>query len=230
MDLSILDSPHEYSSAMLGITHKTMSLIIQASRLSTAILLVIFYSQHVQAQSSQQQQAAMKEKHICVSLWNQGKLEEAEPIMRRAMSLAESGFGTKHQVTGKIARNLGSLLYQQEKYAEAIRVCQQALSIAESNRDLETLAGTCETLGLAYFHTKDFAKAADAFAQGLPLQRKYHSVLQEGETQVNLGRALVASGQPAKGIPFLKAGFALLNRTPRQSSMDRQQWPLLISQ
>lgn len=78
------------------------------------------------------------------------RLAEAEPLMRRALAIAEKRFGSGHPQTAPLLNNLAMLLHDMNQLVEAEQLIRQTLAIDEQSfgtehsavaRDLNNLAG-----------------------------------------------------------------------------------------
>jgi tetratricopeptide (TPR) repeat protein len=63
----------------------------------------------------------------------QGKLDQAEPLYRKAIAIREQQLGESHPDTAQALYNLGHLLRQKGDAAAAVKVFSRALAAAETS-------------------------------------------------------------------------------------------------
>lgn len=78
-----------------------------------------------------------------------GQYQQAEPLYRQALALAEHFFGSNHLEVAGILNNLGVLFKYTGRFTEAERLYQRALAIMESvlGPDHTEVATLCHNLG-----------------------------------------------------------------------------------
>ena len=96
---------------------------------------------------------------------------EAEEHYRKAL---------EKKNTSKGNYNLGNAIYQQDRYDEAVRRYENAIS---STSDEATRAKAYHNLGNAYFNQEDYEKSVEAYKNALRLNPK------DLETKINLAQA-----------------------------------------
>lgn len=67
---------------------------------------------------------------VCI---NQGKLAEAEEVLRKSLLVKEKAFGKGSRETATTLNDLGVLCYQQSKYGESEQFFQRVLDMDERN-------------------------------------------------------------------------------------------------
>jgi tetratricopeptide (TPR) repeat protein len=72
-------------------------------------------------------------KWVAGYLHGRGLLEQAEPLMREALSIREQVLGPEHPETAGCLNNLGLLLTDKHEFAEARLILQRSLDIEEKN-------------------------------------------------------------------------------------------------
>ena len=83
--------------------------------------------------------------NLALSLWNQGKAEEAEQMMRRALATGTDLWGTDDWQIAMLYSNLGSMIQERELYEDSEDLLQRALKIRR--RDLgDNHDNTAETM------------------------------------------------------------------------------------
>src|ERR1044071_4651508 len=68
-----------------------------------------------------------------VTLYNQGKYDEAVPLAKRALEIRQKLLGSETKLVGDAATNLGSLYFAKKNYVEAIKVYERALKAYEKS-------------------------------------------------------------------------------------------------
>ena len=76
----------------------------------------------------------------------QGRNEESEPLLRRALSIIEERLGKSHHLTGITLHNLAAHYTDLNRFTEAEPLAKRALSISE-----KTLTSAHAETGRAYF-------------------------------------------------------------------------------
>jgi nephrocystin-3 len=89
-------------------------------------------AEHYYTKSSQTLPLARVQTSLAELYFTQGKVEETEVQLKRALSVYEREKGTDAEEISSICNKLGSLLTVQRKYSDALVVLQRALRIAES--------------------------------------------------------------------------------------------------
>src|SRR6266540_5863115 len=95
---------------------------INAAEDRAGIITIGRYSASLQQRSAQRQaeidQAASLNRQARQRL-DQGRYDEAEPLLKRALAIREKALGAGHLDTAQSLNNLARLYYEQGKYAES---------------------------------------------------------------------------------------------------------------
>ncbi len=152
---------------------------------------------------------------------------EAEGHLRRALPLAEAGFGARHPLIGHLFNTLGDALARQRRFEEAETLLEQAhalrrASLPAEHRDLVDTYNSLGRLALArqrYAEAQGFLqRALSLIDEGAPPDyRVYMSVL------TSLGETCLGSGRPEQARTHLDKALALAwaDRFPRLASEAR---------
>src|SRR5206468_10804021 len=90
---------------------------------------------------------------------------EAEPVLRRALSIQQASAKANPQVTVGILNTLGNLLEGRDQLDEAEKLERAALSLAEQKFGPESpqLAATCTNLADVLWNKKNLREAGDLY-------------------------------------------------------------------
>jgi tetratricopeptide (TPR) repeat protein len=116
-----------------------------------AIILICSFFCFGQSDSENQERKNLSETNIeIVKLFNQKKYDEALPLARKAVLIAEKAYGKKHLETGIALKNLGYILYLKENLKEAVDVMEDSFKIFETVANLSKDEGfsTAKILGI----------------------------------------------------------------------------------
>ena len=107
------------------------------------------------------------------SLYKEGKLPEAEAVLKRAVASGEKEFGPESSKVAYSLSLLGSVYTNQEKYAEAEPVFARALAITEKNLGSKDLfaAFILDALGSLYTAEGKYADAEASFRRALAIAK-----------------------------------------------------------
>ncbi len=116
-----------------------------------SIILICSFFCFGQSDSESQEKKNLSETNIkIVKLFNQKKYDEALPLAREAMLLAEKNYGKKHLETGNALKNLGYILYLKGDLKEAVDILKDSFKIFEPDTNLSKDDGfsTAKILGI----------------------------------------------------------------------------------
>jgi tetratricopeptide (TPR) repeat protein len=102
----------------------------------------------------------------------QARYDEAEPLYRRAIALAEARHGSEHPALARTLNGLALLYRAQGQYEQAEPLCRRALAIAERAHGGEH-GGTAAALGnllAVYLAQGRYREAAPLFQRSLALK------------------------------------------------------------
>ena len=94
----------------------------------------------------------------------QGRYQEAEPPLKRALELAGENFGSDSLAAARALSNLAVLYQETRRFAQAGKLYERAVEIAEKAGDQLQLAGACRNLA-ALEHARGRNRAAEPYAQ-----------------------------------------------------------------
>jgi len=116
--------------------------------------------------------------------WAQGKYDEAEPLLQRALNISEQSLGPDHPLTATTLEGLGSLYLSQGKYDQAEPLLQRALSISEQTISPDHLLITTSALvGLGGLYLNQ-----GKYEQAEPLLQRAQNILKgQGPDHSNTG-------------------------------------------
>jgi CHAT domain-containing protein/tetratricopeptide (TPR) repeat protein len=103
---------------------------------------------------------------------DQGRYTEAEPLMKRALTIAETALGPDHPDVGSDLNILARLYRNQGRYAEAEPLMKRALAIAEKAHDDRNVAGALKELSVLYENQGRFAEEEPLIKRALAIDEK----------------------------------------------------------
>ncbi|MEM7081189.1 MAG: serine/threonine-protein kinase [Pseudomonadota bacterium] len=100
--------------------------------------------------------------------------DDAEPLLRRAVTLAEQAYGPNHLEVAAAQQELGEVLWRTGRYDEAKAAHERALEIiaSELGSDHPDYAVNLAKLGMAWFREGNFEKAQSLFQESLMLYQR----------------------------------------------------------
>jgi tetratricopeptide (TPR) repeat protein len=106
-----------------------------------------------------------------VKLYQEGKIEEATPLAKRALKLRERVLGPRHREVANAKANLAILYVAANKYGDAEQQLKQALAIYEKDPtdDLAT-AKTLESLGSILTLKREYPKAEEFYRRAISIK------------------------------------------------------------
>ena len=138
---------------------------------------------------------------------------EAEPLYRRALTLAENTFGPDHPEVATLLSNLGLLLQAANRLAEAEPLMRRALAIAENNFGPEhpAVAGCLNNLAGLLRETGPLAEAEPLMRRTVKITEKSlgpdHPNL--AVHLDNLGTLLQSTNRLAEAEPLMRRALAI---------------------
>jgi tetratricopeptide (TPR) repeat protein len=115
---------------------------------------------------------------------NQARFQESEGVSRRRLEITERAFGKDDVHLGAVLDELGLVLMNQEKYAQAEPFLKRAVDVREAQH-LETggLAESLNTLAKNYYYQGSYSEAEPRFVRAIAMTRKL-----DEKSRQNLGR------------------------------------------
>jgi tetratricopeptide (TPR) repeat protein len=140
--------------------------------------------------------------NLAVILHNSGRSDEAEPLLRRAVTCGD--------VAIHVYSNLAHLLNLKQRYAESLPVSEHALKISPNSASLHFNRG----ISLCNLGKMDEGRAA--------LQRAIQISPNHADSHVALGHMYMLLRQPASARPHLERALALGVRDQRIVALHQQ--------
>jgi tetratricopeptide (TPR) repeat protein len=148
-------------------------------------------------------------------LMDEGRVDEAEPLIREALALDRQIFGEKHSYVAESQRNLGTVLRQKGEFAEAEQYYRGSLAI---NRQVygpehRTVATSLNDIGNIRRLQGDLPGSVEYFRQAVYVARRVmgDDHITTIVCTINLGRALEAEGKAAEAEALLRTAAAKLD-------------------
>jgi tetratricopeptide (TPR) repeat protein len=142
---------------------------------------------------------------------------EAEPLLRRALTIQQTAPRPEPQVTIGILNTLGNLLEGRHQLDEAEKLERTALSLSEEKFGPEStqLAMTCTNLADVLWNKKNLREAGLLYRRAIRIDASLYGP-DRPETAAdiaNLGMLMKEAGQSAAGEALLKQALAIYENT-----------------
>ena len=146
-------------------------------------------------------------------LITQGFWHEAEPLMRRALTIGENSYGAEHPVVAIRLNNLAMLLKDTNRLAEAEPLMRRALAIDESSygADHPSVAKDLNNLSALLLATDQLAEAELLMRRALAIDESSYGA---GHPDVardinNLAQLLQATNRLAEAEPLMRRALVI---------------------
>jgi tetratricopeptide (TPR) repeat protein len=155
--------------------------------------------------------AAMNQRGL--ALQYESRLAEAEPLMRRALAIAEESFGPEHPKVAQYLNNLATLLQATNRLAEAEPLMRRTLTISERSlgSDHPTVAIRLNNLATLLKATKRSAEAESLMRRALAIDEQSfgpeHFNVATGLN--NLATLLQDTNRLAEAEPLMRRALAI---------------------
>jgi CHAT domain-containing protein/Tfp pilus assembly protein PilF len=150
-------------------------------------------------------------------LIDEGKYEEALPLIERGRGIRERVLGPEHRDVADAINLLASLYWYEGAYAKAEPLFQRALAIREKalGTDHPQVAAVLHDLGVLYMDAGDYAKAEPFYRRALDSSEKalgpdHPNVATILDSLANVYRR---KGEYAKAEPLYQRGLAIRERS-----------------
>jgi tetratricopeptide (TPR) repeat protein len=142
----------------------------------------------------------------------QGRLDEAEPLYKRALEIEEKVRGPVHPSIAALLDNLATLHHAQDHFPQAEAYYRRALAMREAIKNERDLAPTVYNLAVLYFDQRDYPAAEPLFQRSLALREK---VLGRDHPEVaaslsGLATLYIKLDQAPKAEPLCRRALAIL--------------------
>jgi tetratricopeptide (TPR) repeat protein len=142
---------------------------------------------------------------------------EAEPLLRRALSIQKSAPKAEPRVTIGVLNTLGNLLEGRQQLEEAEKLERAALALAEEKLGPESpeLAMTCTNLADVLWNERDLRTAGRLFRRAIVIDASLYGP-DRPETAAdiaNLGMLMFDAGQTAAAQDLLRQALAIYEKT-----------------
>jgi tetratricopeptide (TPR) repeat protein len=147
----------------------------------------------------------------------QARYADAEPLFKRAISIAEQAFGSEHWEVGQSLNYLGLLYVKQDRYAEAEPFFKRSLIILEKalGTDHAEVGSILSNLALLYKSQGRIAEAEPLLKRSLSIREKTfgsdHPVV--GITLNNLANLYDAEERFAEAEPLYRRALSIVETT-----------------
>ncbi len=141
------------------------------------------------------------------------RLADAEPLMRRALTIDEKSFGPDHPSVGRDLNNLAQLLQETSRLADAEPLMRRALSIDEKSfgPDHPSVGRDLSNLALLFAGTNRLAEAEPLYRRALAIDEKSfgpdHPTVATDLN--NLAGLLSATNRLAEAEPLMRRALAI---------------------
>jgi tetratricopeptide (TPR) repeat protein len=115
----------------LNIQHSKGDKLVKSILITGLLLCLAVFTLHGKGQAQSQVEEAAILNEQARQYLDQGKYDEAEPLLKRALAIREKALGPDHPDTAQSLNNLALIYQAQEKYAEAEPLYKRAIAIRE---------------------------------------------------------------------------------------------------
>jgi class 3 adenylate cyclase/tetratricopeptide (TPR) repeat protein len=149
-------------------------------------------------------------------LLERGRLQEAKPLLDRALSIGERAFGPEHPSVARTIHNLGVYELYHARYEEAQPILQHALAIRERvlGPDHPDVASTLNGLANTYWHRGRYAEAQPLYERALAIWE--HALGPDSPFVAtglnNLSSVLLRRGRYAESLTMNERALAIRER------------------
>ncbi len=146
-------------------------------------------------------------------LRTRGRYRDAEPLLQRALAIAEQELGANHPGTGGYLCNLAVLYQEQGKYEQAEPLLQRALAIAEQELGAShpNTAISLSNLAMLYYMQGKYAQVEPLYQRALAIQEQ-HLGAEHPDTATslnNLAMLYYMQGKYAQEEPLFQRALAI---------------------
>jgi tetratricopeptide (TPR) repeat protein len=142
---------------------------------------------------------------------------EAEPLLRRALSIQQSAAKADPQVTVGVLNTLGNLLEGRQQLDEAEKLERMALTVSEERFGPESvqLAMTCTNLADVLWNKKNLREAGQLYRRAIAIDASLYGPdrPETADDIANLGMLMNDAGQSAAGATLLRQALAIYEKT-----------------
>ncbi len=150
---------------------------------------------------------------LALLLKDTNRFEEAEPLMRRALSIEESNHGPDHPNVGVRLNNLAMLLTDTNRIEEAEPLMRRALSIEESNHgpDHPRVGISLNSLATLFMHTDRFEEAEPLMRRALSIEESSYDPGHPwvGTSLNNLALLLIETDRLEEAEPLIRRALSI---------------------
>ena len=181
----------------------------------------VYYSKAVdleeKASGAGSQRVAVLLREYALELRARKRDREAEPLLRRALSIQQGLAKTDPRVTIEILNALGNLLEGRRQLDEAEKLERAAFALSEQKFGPESteLAKTCTNLADVLWNKKNLREAGQLYRRAISIDAALYG-LDQPETAAdiaNLGMLLNEAGQRDAGEALLRKALAIYENT-----------------
>ena len=159
-----------------------------------------------------------------VQLYRERKYDEALPLAKRSIELAERAFGSQDSRLISLLINLGALYVATIHFDDARIPFERALNIAETDFGSEDLhlIRPLDELGYLMSNRGDYKRATDLFSRSLAIKQKS---LKEGDVEIPRATFVLAdvyrrSHEYAKAEPLYQQAIQLYEKPEKKNNPE----------
>ncbi len=143
----------------------------------------------------------------------QGRFTEAEPLLKRALSIREKALGPAHPDVIQSLNNLAGLYHDQGRTAEAEPLLKRAQDLEERTAAQVALWQSYMALGTAAHQKGKYAEAEINFKAGLAIAEEFRPEGQHLASNLNnLATLYDDQGRYAEAQPLVKRALAIVEK------------------
>ena len=147
-------------------------------------------------------------------LLQRGRYSDAEPLLERALVIAQRAFGLDEPKTASSLHNLALLRFFQGRYAEAQTLHERALAIRERTRDDESVSASLTNLANVFFMLARYGEARPLYERSWAIGER--AFLPDDPRVAiainNLAETYVKQGRYAEADPLFQRSLASRER------------------
>jgi tetratricopeptide (TPR) repeat protein len=143
--------------------------------------------------------------------------DEAEPLLRRALTIERALTEPDPQVLTDVLNTLGNLIEGRGQFDEAERLERIALAVAQERFGPESpqLAAICTNLADVLWNKKEVAQAGQFYRRAIEIDKSLYGPdrPETAADMANLGMLLHDTGQSVESVALLKQALAIYQKT-----------------
>jgi len=150
--------------------------------------------------------------------YNRNETDEALHYLNLALKIAEE---IESNARFSIGLNLSNLLFEQNKFEEALKNNLKYLEFFRNNNMVSNESTALYNIGKAYHHLKEYNKSLEYFKQALSLYRKNNNLNYLEKTYESIAILLIEMGKANEALQYIESAEKLANDNNNNLSLKR---------